>query len=121
MSTQVQPNLSDPNFEECFHLIIRDGVTAELKLRVMDEYKWVEDQCVGESRVCAMTWCSTVIRLLCSEIIIWLLFFVEGSVTVPVIDIIRAGCVEEEYVLDVKSQEVFLACKLEWSTAVEEF
>jgi hypothetical protein len=46
---KVQPNLSEPHFEECFHLIVRDGVTAELQLRVMDEYKWVDDVCVGKS------------------------------------------------------------------------
>ena len=51
-----------------------------------------------------------------------------GSVPIMVSDVIlEEGCVEQEYVLDQSSRtgggqdEVFLACKLEWSPAAEDF
>ena len=67
-------NVNDPYFTECIHIIVRDGLTAgrslvfkmckhvadeffllvfvhvptELVIRVMDEYTWMDDVCVGK-------------------------------------------------------------------------
>ena len=42
-----------------------------------------------------------------------------GSVKINVSDVIASnGVVEEDYLLDVKNQEAFVACRLEWSSAV---
>lgn len=41
-----------------------------------------------------------------------------GSVKINVSDIANSpGAVEEDYQLDVKNQEAFVACRMEWSTA----
>jgi hypothetical protein len=71
--TLPQTNMNDPFFTECFHIIVRDGVTAgvsvflfslasssqrlllddlisELSVKVMDEYTWMDDVCVGTPR-----------------------------------------------------------------------
>jgi hypothetical protein len=86
-----------------------------------------------------------MLYVLLSDIILFMLccyticYAAIGMVTIPVSDVIRAssgggsGAVEQEYQLDVSyatsgaskggsgSQEVFLKCRLEWASAMDDF
>ncbi|CAM9162308.1 unnamed protein product, partial [Ectocarpus fasciculatus] len=45
--TRIQ-HLADVKFDENFHFMVKDGNNATMSIKVMDQYKFVKDQCIGE-------------------------------------------------------------------------
>lgn len=48
--TKVQ-HMADPKFDENFHFMVKDGSSGSLVIKVMDQYKFVKDQCIGELNI----------------------------------------------------------------------
>lgn len=101
-------------------LIILD-VVSELIIKVMDEYTWMDDVCIGKSE---RVWLMCVflvyvyIFVMSFGLTICILCYHSGSVKISLMDVVNSsGPVEEDYQLDVKNQEAFCACRLEWSSA----
>jgi hypothetical protein len=45
--TKVQ-HMADPKYDGNFHFMVKDGNNSTLSIKVMDQYKFVKDVCVGE-------------------------------------------------------------------------
>ena len=46
--TKVQRDHTDPTFDDTFHIVVQDPRNAVLQAKVMDQFKFMKDQCIGE-------------------------------------------------------------------------
>jgi Ca2+-dependent lipid-binding protein len=46
--TKVQRDHTDPTFDETFHIVVQDPRNAVIQVKVMDQFKFMKDQCIGE-------------------------------------------------------------------------
>ena len=51
--TKIQ-HLADPKYDDNFHFMVKDGSNATLSVKVMDQFKFVKDQCLGELSIRVM-------------------------------------------------------------------